>query len=174
MTTNWNLPTSVTQYAEPETEDSHVSWLEVGNFHRLRNLDGIPIKTSRDLLHIAKEPKHDLVEKTYYIKSTGFNFQNLPDAISGVEMRLSMKRHGRISDETIQLCLDNDLIGDNQASNALNPVTIYGGETDNWHAELSATTLQNPTFGVVIRFKSHPHWPHKTGASVDGVEIRIH
>ena len=68
MTTNWTLPTSVTQYAEPETEDNHVSWLDVNNFHRIRNLDGVPIKTARDLLHIARQPNHDFVEKTYYIK----------------------------------------------------------------------------------------------------------
>jgi len=174
MTTNWTLPTSVTQYAEPETEDNHVSWLDIDNFHRIRNLDGKPIKTSRDLLHIARQPNHDFVEKTYYIKSTGFNFQNLPDTVSGVEMRLSIKRHGRISDETIQLCLDDELIGDNQASNSLDPTTLYGGENDIWNAQLSIPKLQNSSFGIVIRFKSHPHWPHKTGAALAGVEIRIH
>jgi len=172
MTTNWALPTSIIQYAETDAEDAHVSWVD--NFSALIHKTGRSVKTSRDLLHIAKQPKHDLVEKTYFIKASGFNFINLPDTVSGIEMKLSMKRHGRISDDTIQLFSDGDLIGDNQASMGLNPITIYGGETEMWNTSLLISKITNPAFGVVIRFRSHPNWPHKTGAMLDAVELRIH
>ena len=174
MNSNWTLPTSVTQYAEPDAENFHVSWLDVGDFYSLKSRDGRYVKTSRDLVHIAKQPQHDFVEKTYYLKATGFNFNTLPETISGIEMRLSMNRNGRISDDTIQLWLDADTIGDNQAKLTLNPVTIYGSEMDTWGANLSASTLQNPMFGVIVRFRSHPNWPHKSSALVDAIELRVH
>ena len=174
MNSNWALPTSISQYAEPGAEDHHVSWIGDNNFQGLtQTYDGY-VETSRDLLHIAKQPNHDLVEKTYFLKITGFTFNNLPDVVSGIEMKLTMRRNGRISDETIQLYLDNDVIGDNQASRSLNPVNTYGGENNNWNTNLSIADIQNPTFGVLLRFRSHPSWPHKSSALVDAVEIRIH
>lgn len=174
MTSNWTLPTSVTQYAETDAENYHVSWLDVGDFYALKNKDGRYIKTARDLVHIAKQPQHDFVEKTYYLKATGFNFNTLPETLSGIEMRLSMNRYGRITDETIQLCLDADILGDNQASLKLDPANIYGGETNKWGATLSIANIQNPTFGVIVRFQSHPNWPHKCSALVDAIELRVH
>jgi len=174
MNSNWTLPTSVNQYAETDAENFHVSWVDVGNFYSLKARDGKFVKTSRDLLHIAKQPRHDFVEKTYYLKATGFNFNNLPDTISGIEMKLSMNRYGRITDETIQLCLDADMLGDNQATLKLDTSKIYGGETNTWGAVLSIANIQKPTFGVVVRFQSHPNWPHKCSALVDAIELRVH
>ena len=174
MNSNWTLPTSVTQYAEADAENYHVSWIDAGEFHALKNKDGKFIKTSRDLLHIAKQPKHDLVEKTYFLKVTGFRFNTLPETLSGIEMKLTMNRNGRISDDTIQLFLENDVIGDNQASLSLNPTTIYGGEESKWGSNLSISNIQNTNFGVLVRFKSHPQWPHKCSALIDAIELRIH
>ena len=174
MTSNWALPTSIIQYAEPGAEDFHVPWLEVNNFYGLKNLNAHGVRTSRDLIHIAKQPNHDLVEKTYYLKLSGFNFLNLPSTLSGIEMRVSMKRHGRITDETIQLAKNDQLDGDNHAKLLLDPVTVYGGADDTWNSSLSISDLENGNFAVMIRFQSHRSWPHKTSATVDAVEIRIH
>jgi len=174
MNSNWALPTSISQYAEPGAEDHHVSWIDDNDFEGLKQVNDGSVKISRDLLHIAKQPNHDLVEKTYFLKLTGFNFNNLPDVVSGIEMRLTMKRYGRISDETVQLYLDNDAIGDNRASISLDPVNLYGSEDDNWNTNLSISDVQNPTFGLLVRFRSHPKWPHKSSALIDAVEIRIH
>ena len=173
MTSNWALPTSVTQYAEPGAEN-HVSWVDTNNFYSLKHNDGRSIKTSRDLLHIAVQPRHDLVEKTYFLKIVGFNFINLPSTISGIEMRLTMNRYGRISDETIQLCLNDELIGDNQTNVGLDPIKIYGSDTNVWNARVTITDIQRPTFGVILRFRSHPNWPHKSSALIDAVELRVH
>lgn len=174
MTSNWALPTLITQYAEPGAENHHVPWLEVDGFSGLKNVDGRSIQLSRDLLHIAKEPRHDLTEKTYFLKITGFRFTALPEIVSGIEARLTMQRHGRITDETVQLCLNDALVGDNQTTFNVNPIKIYGNETDIWNTQLTIADIQNPSFGVILRFRSHPQWPHKCSALIDAIEIRVH
>jgi hypothetical protein len=85
MTTTWTLPNTVVQYAEQGGEAAHVSWLETDNFAGLKSVDGKSVRTSRDLVHIAREPRHDTTEKTYYLKLTNFNFVNLPTTLSGIE-----------------------------------------------------------------------------------------
>jgi hypothetical protein len=174
MTSNWALPTIISQYAEETAEDDHISWIEVDNFSSLKSLDGRSIKTSRDLLHIAREPRHDIKEKTYFLKATGFNFTDVPDTINGIEVKISSNRYGRITDETIQLTLNNTVIGDNQASLDLNPIKIYGGTDNIWNTNLTTAGILNSTFGVVMRFQSHPRWPHKSSMLLDSVEVRIH
>jgi len=174
MTTNWTLPNSITQYAETGAEDRHVQWLEIDNFSALKSLDQRSIKTTRDLVHIARDPRHDITEKTYYLRLTDFRFKNLPSTISGIELKLSMNRFGRITDDDISLCLDGEIIGENQATLDLNPIKIYGNQTNLWNTTLSISDVQNSTFGCVLRFQSHPKWPHKSTALIDAIEIRIH
>lgn len=174
MTTEWTLPTTIIQYAEPGGEDAHVPWFNVDNFHGLKSLDGKAVRTSRDLFHTARDPRHDLTDKTYYLNLTGFNFTNLPTTISGIEMRLSINRYGRITDETIQLCLNDALIGENQASLDLEVKKIYGGENFLWNGNLTIQDVQDSSFGVSLRFQSHPHWPHRSSPLIDAVELRIH
>ena len=74
MTTEWTLPTTIIQYAEPGGEDAHVSWLDNNDFNSLKSLDGKSVRTSRDLFHTAREPRHDLTDKTYYLQLSSFNF----------------------------------------------------------------------------------------------------
>jgi hypothetical protein len=174
MTTNWTLPNTITQYAEPGGEDGHVSWLEVDNFNSLKAFDGKSVRTNRDLIHIAREPRRDITEKTYYLKITNFNFLRLPQTLSGIELKISMNRVGRITDDTVQLCLNDGLVGLNHASRDLSLIKIYGNETDKWGTNLTMQDIQNPSFGVVLRFQSHPNWPHKSTPLVDSVELRIH
>jgi hypothetical protein len=174
MTSNWALPTSITQYSEEGAELFHVSWDETENFAAIKNKDGKSIKTSRDLFHIARDPKKDITEKTYFLKLTGYNFINLPDQISGIEVKLSMNRFGRIMDDTIQLTLAGSLIGENKTDMSLDPIKVYGGATEMWQTNVSKAYISDPTFGVVLRFKSHPRWPHRSSALIDAVELRIH
>lgn len=174
MTTNWALPKTIDQYAESGAEALDVSWQEVDNFNALKYVNGKYIKTERDIVHIARDPKHDIKEKTYFLRLRNFNFENIPGTISGLEVKVSMNRYGRIFDDTIQLSLNNDLIGNNFAGTDLLPVTIYGNNSEKWNTTLTKTDLQDPTFGVVLRYKSHPNWPHKNSALVDSVQIRVH
>lgn len=174
MSTNWALPTTISQYSEQSAENAHIRWDDVNNFSSLKYSDGKFVKTERDLLHIAREPKHDITEKTYYLRLTGFTFTNIPNIISGVEMRLTMNRFGRISDDTVQLCLNGDVIGNNFADVNLEPITVYGSNSDLWDSNINLISIQDASFGVVLRFKSHPLWPHKHSALIDSVEIRVH
>jgi hypothetical protein len=174
MTSNWALPTNIIQYAEDGAEDAHISWTETDSFSGLKSADGRSIKTSGELVHIAREPRHDITQKTYFLKITGFNFINLPDTVSGIEMKLSMNRFGRITDDTVQLCVNDQLIGENQATLDLNPIKIYGDQTSMWDTNLSISDVQNPSFGVTLRFKSHPRWPHKSSAMIDVVQVRVY
>jgi hypothetical protein len=90
-------------------------------------------------------------------------------------MRLTAKRYGRVVDETVQLHTNDAVIGENRAVITTLPTMIYGGETDTWGAgALTATDLRNSSFGVLLRFQSHPHWPHRSPIYLDAVEIRIH
>ncbi len=174
MTSNWALPRTISQYAEEGGESAHISWEEIDSFSSLKTLDGKSIKTTKDLVHIARDPKADIRQKTYFLKVTNFNFENVPSNINGIELRISMKRHGRITDETVQLTLNNQLVGSNQASLDLAPIKLFGGENLLWDSTLSTEDILNPTFGIILRFQSHPHWPHKSSPLIDAVELRIH
>jgi hypothetical protein len=175
MTTNWATPTRFSQYAEPEAEQVHISWDDSKGFSPLLSADHETVGTNGTLYHIARSPKTNLKTKTYYLKLQGFNFNNFPSTVSGIELRLTANRRGRITDETIQLFLDSDLIGENKADLNLDPQKIYGSSSDLWSTEnLSMSNLQDPTFGVVIRFQSHPSFPHRDGVYINAVELRIH
>jgi hypothetical protein len=173
MATNWKSPITVDQYAESDAENIHVSW-DANEFSNLRNLDGRSVKTVRDLLHVSRDPRHDIVEKTYFLRVSNFNFSSLPSTLSGIETRITANRYGRITDDTVQFCLNGLLIGDNQATLDLSPIKIYGSNESLWSTNLSMSDIQNSSFGVVVRFKSHPSWPHKCSALIDAIEIRVH
>jgi len=163
MTTEWTLPSIISQFAEDGGETAHISWT-----------DQFPISTTGFLMHIARAPRHDIQMKTYYLKLTGFNFRNLPTTLSGVEMRITARRRGRIMNETIQLCIGNR-VSDNRATLHIEPVEVFGGATDLWSMkDLSLVDVADSNFGVVVRLQSHTHWPHKDAAIVDAVELRIH
>ena len=166
MTTTWTLPTQISQYPESGADDVHVAWDNLTSFTALR--------TVKDLQHIARSPKTDVTMKTWFLKLQGFNFNNVPDTISGIELRLTMNRRARITDDTVQLVL-GDTISDTRANLNLDPVKVYGSDTDLWNTkELTSANIMDPTFGVLLRFQSHPHWPHKDGVYIGLVEMRIH
>jgi hypothetical protein len=173
MTTNWALPSNIEQYSESGAENIHISWLDLNNFENIKINNGKSIKLIDNLKHIARDPRHDITDKTYYLKCTNFNFTNVPSIINGIEVKLTMNRSGRVTDDTVQLCLNGNLIGDNQASLDLSPIKIYGGNNDLWNTTLSSTDIQNVTFGIILRFKSHPNWPHSSNALIDAIEIKV-
>jgi hypothetical protein len=169
MSTNWTSPSTITQYAEDE---SHISWID--NFSNIKSSTGRLVSTTEPLLRIARQPRNDITMKTYFLKITGYNFQNLPEEISGIECRIKMNRGGRISDDTVQLCYQDNLIGENQAELKLDPITVYGSNTNTWKVALTSSMVQDSSFGVVVRFRSHPQWPHSTTPLIDTVELQIY
>lgn len=173
MPTAWTLPTVISQYSEPGAESIDVSWDSSDNFSALKSLDGRSVQSNGSLIHIARSPKPDIKNKTYFLKCTGFNFTNLPDTVSGIEVKLSARRYGRAQDETIQLTLNNNLIGDNLSTSTIDPEKIYGGATNLWNTAMTKSNLLDPTFGFIFRFQAHKSWPHRDPVLVDAVEIRI-
>ena len=167
-----STPTNISQYAQ---DGSHISWND-SLFYKLKTLGNAGgVTTTASLFHIARSPKHDKINKTYYLQATGFNFQNLPVSISGVQATIKMERGGRITDESIQLCYNGSLIGENRATSLLDPVTVYGGPTDTWNIDgLNLSMVQNSSFGITMRYQSHPHWPHRTAPKIISVELQIY
>jgi hypothetical protein len=171
MASNWALPTIINQFSETGAENSHVSWQ---NLENVKTFNGKSTKTNRDLIHIARDPRHDILEKTYFLKCTGFNFINVPPTISGIELKLTSNRFGRITDDTIQLSLNDEIIGENLGTLDLLPNKLYGNETTLWGTTLNSNDVLQLSFGIVLRFKSHPNWPHKCSMLIDAVELRVH
>jgi hypothetical protein len=174
MTTAWTFPTIITQYPEEGGENIHVPWDDYDNFSNMKSANEQSVGTIGNLYHIARSPQLDLTNKTYYVRTTGYNFTNLPSVVSGIEVRLRTKRGGRVTDDTVQLCLNGELIGENRATIAANPIKIYGSESDLWSSDITPALINDSSFGLVIRLRSHPSWPHNTAAFIDSVEIRIH
>lgn len=173
MATNWTPPSFLEQYAEESAESNHIPWSDL-SLASINSSNNISLTTMGDLYRIARSPKHDLITKTYYLRLSRFNFSNLPPTLSGIEMRLTGNRRGRIMDDTIQLCLNGSMIGDNKGKLDIMPITIYGSETDTWSSNLTIDNIADLSFGVVLRFKSHIKWPHKDPMFIDCVELRIH
>ena len=173
MTTLWTSPTIVNQYAEEGGELVHIQW-DAAQFEAVHSPGTESLTTNGALVHLARSPKVDFKNKTYYLAVTGFNFTNLPEVISGVELRLTTNRRGRVTDETIQLLVNNNPVGDNQATLSVDPTKTYGGPTNLWGLKNLSNNDINSSFGVLIRFQSHPHYPHKDGANIYSVELVIH
>ena len=177
MTTPWTGPSQLFQYAEPGAESVHIPWRE-DEFNSVLNFGSTPgfqsLNLNGVLEHIARSPKYDITNKTYFLRATGYQFVNLPPVLSGIEFRLTARRMGRCADDTVQLCLNSELIGKNQASTGLDPIQVYGGGNHMWDADLTIENIQDPLFGIAVRLRSHPHWPHRDSAGLVSLEIRIH
>jgi hypothetical protein len=174
MNTAWTSPTIITQYSETGAELAHVPWNE-DEFNAILSPGIESLSTTHALRHIARSPSADKTDKTYFLSATGYNFNELPDEISGIVLRLTTNRYGRISDETIQLIVDGNPVGNNVATASVDPIKIYGSETDVWGVtNISKSDLLNSDFGILIRLKSHPHYPHRDGANIYSVELQIH
>jgi hypothetical protein len=175
MATAWTNPSLIVQYSEIGAENIHARWDDSLSFSQIKSSNGQTVGTLEPLYNIARSPKPNVSNKTYYVRCTGYNFQNLPESISGIELKLTTRRAGRITDDTIQLCLEGATIGENQANLEINPIKVYGGQNSLWGlSSISLDTIKNLSFGVILRFKSHPSWPHRDPADLDSVELRIH
>jgi hypothetical protein len=169
MNNSWTTPSTVVQYPEHE---SHIQWA-TDDFEMVRTLNH-GVSLSKPLLHISRQPKNDIKMKTWYISATNFNFQNLPSIISGISFRFTVDRLGRVFDDTVQLTYNGELIGENKCSRTVDSVQVYGGSTDLWTVTDIQDIIQDPSFGISVRMKSHPDWPHKTVPILRGLELQIY
>lgn len=138
-------------------------------------------QTDGELFHRSNPASGDLVNRTQAL-IVKFNITDVPDVISGVELRILTQRNGRATDEQIQLSYQDQPIGNNNFQYMTNedghlPLyndTTYGGPTDLWGAELTPEILQDPSFGVILKFQGHPYYPHSSGLFIDAVSLTIY
>lgn len=165
MPSLWSYPSVVTQYAEVP---NHIAWKAVGDDFTQLNF----VTTVSDLKHISNTAVNDIKMKTYYLVLTGFNWRELPDTIQGIEAQINVRRLGRITDETISLYLDQG-IGGNKATADLSNERTYGSEIDLWDLEeITPAMLNDSNFGMVLRYQSHPSWPHSAAPIMQHIQLR--
>jgi hypothetical protein len=184
--TPWAYPTNISQITE---SDAHVAWDSAG-FSYLRYEDASYLRTVKTLQHIPNSFAGDRGMKTWYILASGFNFQAVPQKITGILVELKTDRGGRITDDTVQLRTVSTwtgytgAVGDNKANADLGQKKVYGSTVDLWGwdrigytGSLLDTVLQQaiitPNFGIALRFQSHPYWPHNSTPMIDYVKIKL-
>lgn len=167
---NWHYPTKVKQVAEVE---EHVSWNADHDFISVKYNDSRFLTTTKDLLHIATFDGHDIKMKTYYLFLSDFKFVDLPTTITGLTVETSVRRGGRITDDTVQLMNSDEFIGENLANFGVDQVKTYGGLVSEWGTPITKQQLESASFGVGIRFKSHPSWPHRESPKLEYVRVRV-
>lgn len=170
MPTNWSFCQRITQTAEVE---QHVPWIDIDNFYALKTPEPNFVGTEKPLLHMSNFTAGDFRMKTWYLHCTNFSFAALPNIITGVQVELNMKRGGRITDDTVQLEYNGTVIGDNRATASLEPKKTFGGEQDLWGTTLTKDIISSATFGICLRFQSHPYWPHKETPMLNYIQMRI-
>ena len=134
------------------------------------------------LRHRSNPACGDLRDRTWDIVCTNFNMTVLPSEISGLQLDILGQRNGRIVDDMIQLTYQGLPIGNNNFQYVLDAdghfyldnQTTYGGTTDLWGIELTPELLQDPSFGVILKFQSHPYYPHSCGMFLDSVSITVY
>jgi len=166
MPTEWFSPTTISQYAE---SDVHIPWQGIDS----DPLNVNSVRTTKDLLHISNMIANDLRMKTHYLVVNGFAWEDLPDTISGIEVRIHIDRVGRITDETIQL-YNGQGFSDNKANRDLAHLKTYGGENDLWGLTSIDPADLNSEFGLLLRYQSHPDWPHCTTPNMRYIQIRVY
>lgn len=178
MSTQWFFPTTITQEAE---FDRHIPWNIDQESFLFTDFNTNFLTTTKPLIHISNPTAGDIRTKTWYLYLTNFNFSNLPDTISGIEVQLNVKR-GRVVEDTVQLMSNGTLIGDNQVYYSQDaehhikiiPNPVYGGSEDTWGVDSLVPGMLDSSFGLCLRFQSHPYYPHNEAPLLQNVSMRIY
>ena len=139
-------------------------------------------RTAKELRHISNPACGDLRNRTQSLVFLNFSMTSLPDTISGIEVRVEAQRNGRIADDQIQLFYQGDVIGVNNFYYETDidghlPIyndSTYGGPTDLWGATITPAMLRDPDFGVLLKFQSHPYYPHSSGMQINLVSLTVY
>lgn len=173
------IPNTVDQISE--FPDEEISW-DSTRGSVAGCLLGARWSTVKPLHHYSNPACGDLRTRSWALVCTNFQMAQLPDVITGLELNVKTQRNGRIVDEQIQLTYNGSAIGSNNFNyitdsdghlRLLND-TAYGSPTDTWAAELTPEMLQDPSFGVILKFQGHPYYPHLSSMSVDSVSLTVY
>jgi hypothetical protein len=171
MFTSWKNPRTVTQYAEVS---EHIAWDSTDNMGAIKSFDARSLKTVSDLLYISNPTVNNIRNKTWYIVATDFAFTEQINQVTGIQVQLQCNRNGRITDETVQLYWNGSAISENLASEDLDMIKIYGTSANDWGIEqFESDKVLSPEFGLLMRFQSHPFWPHRSSMYINSVAIRL-
>jgi hypothetical protein len=171
MFTSWKSPNSVRQFAEHE---NHVAWDNTDGMSAIKSQDARSLKTVDDLIFIANPTVNNIRNKTWYIVLTDFRFSENINEITGLQLRFNCQRHGRVTDDTIQLYWQENAIGENIANMDLDLIKTYGISAYDWGLEnFEKEQVLSSEFGVLLRFQSHPFWPHRSAMFINSVDIRL-
>jgi hypothetical protein len=188
-TTRFFTPTNIQNVTVPNeiTGQNSIDWV---NLNRITGNDSYT-ETVSGLYTIPGLWMEKFLSNTSQVWLTSFNIPSNSQTLTGIEFQLNIQRAARIQDLLIQLTLGGELIGNNYASTInpvqsdmytadttapLNPIgnyNIYGSSTDLWGTELTSSTLTDPTFGIVISFKSNQEFPMRDLAYVNQVALRM-
>jgi hypothetical protein len=160
--------------------DQEIGWTQysIGNSEYLL---GSRWKTNKPLLHISNPATGDLRNSTWTLTCTGFNIPLL-NTITGIKLNVKARRNGRIVDDIIQLTYQGSAIGANNFSYITDSEghflllndTYYGGEFDLWESEVTPSMLTDPSFGIILKFQSHPFYPHNCEMYLDSVSLTVY
>jgi len=191
-TTLFYNPTAISNVTIPNTVTGYpsIDW----NFNSTAITDTVEAVTQKPLHTISGLWMEKFLSNTSQLWCTQYNIPNSANRVVGIELQLNIKRAARIEDLIVQLTLGGVLIGDNLAS-TINPVqsnmytgggpndvplvpvgdiNIYGGSTNVWGTTgLTAANIADPTFGVVVSFKSNQIYPHTDIAYLSQVGLRV-
>jgi hypothetical protein len=184
MPTLWTFPTNIDQYNDSLTDT--VPW-DTNTYPNLSHRDPYFLRATQPLSHIPNSFSGDRTMRTWYLKLTNFKNWNFDptEELAGIQVVLKTMRGGRITDDTVQLLYNDIAVGENKADSDLNEIKYYGGK-DSWGflplkantstntlvTTESINTLTTSTFGVIIRFQSHPYWPSRETPMIDYVAVR--
>lgn len=163
---------------EPDLE---LDWSSVitGNYENPQGRRWRPVS---NLEHRSNPASGNLRNKTRELWCTDFRITDAPGAITGITLTVVAQRNGRVMDEVIQLTYQGEKIGNNnffyeqtaEGGLAVKNNTVYGGIADSWGVALTKETVEDPSFGVVLKFCAHPFYPHKSGFYLDTVSLTVH
>ena len=191
-TTLFFNPTTNNQVTIPNeiTGIPSIDW----NFNTSAITPEVCATTKKPLYTISGLWMEKFLSNTSQLWCTGYKIPNNSQTVVGIELFLNVERASRIEDLIIQLTLGGNLIGNNYAS-TINPIqssmytgggptdltpipvgdiNIYGGTADVWGTTgLTSSNIADPTFGVVISFKSNVIYPHRDLAYLHQASLRI-
>jgi hypothetical protein len=190
-TTAFYSPTAINQVTITNdiTGIPSIDW----DFNSTQISENAQAMTKKRLYTISGLWMEKFLSNTSQLWCTNLNIPNNNRPVVGIELLLGIQRASRIEDLLIQLTLGSELIGNNYAS-TVNPVQssmytgdymetpvqpvgdigLYGDSADLWGTtDLTSTNISDPTFGIVISFKSNQIYPHRDLAYVSQVGLRI-
>ena len=89
--------------------------------------------------------------------------------VLGIEVKTHVSRLARITDLTVQLTQNKELVGKNLAKPYAEDVSVYGGRLHEWRLD----DIDLSTVGLVLDFQPHPPCPSSELVYLRSVHMRV-